>query len=489
MTTLVSCYYKLGKSKHTHEEYDTWIRNLLVNINTNIVIFTSQTEKSYLETILERNKNIQYTIIVKELSDLEINKLYPYIWEDQEMMDPNKRCGRARGCYQLWNSKFHFLKEVIEKNPYNSEYFVWNDIGNIRDKNIIPFLKSYPNKEKISKDKLDIILLNGFTKVQDFFCDEVHFSGSMFGGHKNTVLMICDLYYKFVQYYIVNNRFIGCDQQIISSIFVKHMNLFNPIIPTEYKVDPWFYLYEYYSHNVSVGFYFNCYKNKFATENILLALRKHYPTEKVFLMCDNGDDFTEIANKYNCKYYYSDVNILGGRIINNKKCHCFSDINCARHYLNVIQMAMDYCNSDYLILMEDDVLIMDKIQKYPLHSGGDKNSNNFDVLFKDKSNILNVKYPDRKFSHWNLAGGSIVHINTLKECIQNTNIDDLLELDNYCKPNLEVWHTNDVLLSFILMINGKTNELWTNTNKSNIIHPYKGFYNKSLSINEGVYRN
>ena len=247
MTTLVSCYYKLGKSKHTHEEYDRWIRNLLVNINTNIVIFTSKTEKSYLETILEMNKNIHYTIIVKELYDLEINKLYPNIWESQEHMDPNKRCGRACGCYQLWNSKFHFLKEVIENNPYNSEYFVWNDIGNIRDKNIIPFLKSYPNKDKISQDKLDIVLLNGFTKVQDFFCDEVHFSGSMFGGHKNTILMICDLYYKYFQYYIGNNRFIGCDQQIISSIFIKHMNLFNPIIPTEYKVDPWFYLYQYYN--------------------------------------------------------------------------------------------------------------------------------------------------------------------------------------------------------------------------------------------------
>ena len=248
MTTLVSCYYKLGKSKHTHEEYDRWIRNLLININTNIIIFTSKNEKSYLETILEANKNIKYTIIVKELSDLEINKLYPDIWEGQEMMDPNKRCGRARGCYQLWNSKFHFLKEEIDNNPYNSEKFVWNDIGNIRDKNIIPFLKSYPNKEKISQDKLDIIMLNGFTKVQDFFCDEVHFSGSMFGGHKNTILMICDLYYKYFQYYIGNNRFIGCDQQIISSIFIKHMNLFNPIIPKEYKVDPWFYLYQYYSH-------------------------------------------------------------------------------------------------------------------------------------------------------------------------------------------------------------------------------------------------
>ena len=248
MTTLVSCYYKLGKSKHTHEEYDTWIRNLLVNINTNIVIFTSKNDKSYLETILEDNKNIKSTIIVKELSDLEINKLYPDIWEGQEMMDPNKRCGRARGCYQLWNSKFHFLKEAIENNPYNSEYFVWNDIGNVRDKNIIPFLKSYPNKDKISQDKLDIVLLNGFAKVQDFFCNEVHFSGSMFGGHKNTILMMCDLYYKYFQYYIVNNRFIGCDQQIISSIFVKHVNLFNPIIPRECKVDPWFYLYQYYSH-------------------------------------------------------------------------------------------------------------------------------------------------------------------------------------------------------------------------------------------------
>lgn len=247
MTTLVSCYYKLGKSKHTHEEYDIWIRNLLVNINTNIVIFTSQNDKSYLETILDVNKNIQYTIIVKELSELEINNVYQNIWEDQERMDPNKQCGRARGCYQLWNSKFHLLKEAIDNNPYNSEYFIWNDIGNVRNNNIIPYLKSYPNKDKISKNKLDIVLLKGFSKVQDFFCDEIHFSGSLFGGHKNTILTVCELYYKHFQHYIANNKFIGCDQQIISSVFVRNMNLFNPIIPRVYNIDPWFYLYQYYN--------------------------------------------------------------------------------------------------------------------------------------------------------------------------------------------------------------------------------------------------
>tara|TARA_B110000285_G_scaffold96364_1_gene109934 strand:- start:39 stop:785 length:747 start_codon:yes stop_codon:yes gene_type:complete len=248
MTTIVSCYYRLEHSKHTNNEYDTWIKNLLVNLKTNIIIFTCKKDKSYLQNILDNNSSANYTIIIKELLSLEINKLYPAIWEDQETMDPNKRCGRGRGCYQLWNSKFHFLKEAIENNPYNSEYFVWNDIGNVRDKNIIPYLESYPNTCNISQDKLDIVLLNGFTKFQEFFCDEVHFSGSMFGGHKNTILTMCHLYYKYFQYYIVNNKFIGCDQQIISSIFIKHKNLFNPIIPKEYNVDPWFYLYQYYSY-------------------------------------------------------------------------------------------------------------------------------------------------------------------------------------------------------------------------------------------------
>ena len=255
MTTLVSCYYKLEKSKHTDEEYDRWIRNLLENINTNIIIFTCENEKSYLETILENNKNIQYTIIVKEISNFEINKLYPHIWENQEKLDPGKWCGRARGCYQIWNSKFHFLKEAIEKNPYNSDYFIWNDIGNVRDSRTIPFLRNYPNKDNISQDKLDIVILKGFARLQDFFLDEVHFSGSMFGGHKNTILIIYDLYYKCFQHYIANNQFIGCDQQIISSIFVRNINLFNPIIPNNCKLDPWFYLYQYYSSDISVGFY------------------------------------------------------------------------------------------------------------------------------------------------------------------------------------------------------------------------------------------
>ncbi len=69
----------------------------------------------------------------------------------------------------------------------------------------------------------------------------------MFGGHIDTILKINDLYYKCFNHYVENNKFIGCDQQIISSVCVKNINLFNPIFPIECKVDPWFYLYQYYA--------------------------------------------------------------------------------------------------------------------------------------------------------------------------------------------------------------------------------------------------
>ena len=69
---------------------------------------------------------------------------------------------------------------------------------------------------------------------------------------------------------------------------------------------------------MNVGFYYNCYKNRFATDNILKQTRTVYPDNPIFLICDKGDDLSDLAVKYNCKYYYSPINILGGRVVNNK---------------------------------------------------------------------------------------------------------------------------------------------------------------------------
>jgi hypothetical protein len=255
IATIVSCYYQLKKSKHSPEKYDGWIKNLLLNVNNPIIIFVGSAEEPYIRTIIDQNINIninksQYVLIVKNLNEFPLVKDYETdFWLQQETMDPNPKCGRGQDCYKIWNSKFYFLKEAIELNPFNTDKFVWNDIGNIRGNSAaIKILNTYPSYNAISVDKLDIVLLNPFTDPnQLFFCNEVHFSGSMFGGGREILLELCHLFYLYFNIYALKNHFIGCDQQIISTLFLKNKNKFNCIFPSSDDIDVWFYLYKHYS--------------------------------------------------------------------------------------------------------------------------------------------------------------------------------------------------------------------------------------------------
>jgi hypothetical protein len=237
----------------------------------------------------------------------------------------------------------------------------------------------------------------------------------------------------------------------------------------------------------TIGFYYNCYKNKFATDNVLKQLRKIYPTEPVYLLSDCGDNFADIALKYNCFYKYSPINILGGRVINGKKHMCFTNEQCAKAFLSEIINAIEYCKTDYIILMEDDVFIHDKVRYFPQHAGGDTNiGNKFRNVVHDFTPVLQT-YPNIKFDYWNLAGGSILHCNTIKECIENTSFEEIRKFDYLCKTPFEMWHINDVLLNYLLMIHGKTSDKWVNTQASMISHPDKRFYTE-VDESKGIYR-
>lgn len=238
----------------------------------------------------------------------------------------------------------------------------------------------------------------------------------------------------------------------------------------------------------TIGFYYNCYKNKYATDNILQQLRKVYPEEPVYLLSDNGEDFSDIALKYNCYYKYSSINILGGRIINGKKHMCFTNDTCAKTFLSEILLAIDYCKTDYIILMEDDVFIHEKVNTFPQFAGGNNNTTNKYIdQVHDFKPILSC-YPMIKIDYWNLAGGSILHCETIKQCIESTPFEEIHRFDYLCKTPLELWHTNDILLGYILMINGKTVDQWTNTRASMISHPDKRFYKEGINENIGIYR-
>ena len=258
--TVVTAYYKVP-SKRSHGEYDTFINNFLNNIKCNLIIFTSSDLVKYFKYKIKDKLNI--ILIIKEFDELEIYKKYNNIWESQYLMDNQKNI-RTKFCYIIWNSKLNFIKEAIELNYFNSDKFIWNDIGCIRNSEYIDLLDNYPVYDNISNKKIDIILLNNsIDSSQKYFQDKIHFSGGLFGGNIENMLKFHKLYYYKFDEYLKNNQFIGCDQQIICSVYLENKDLFNAInpyidninesnkyIPCNYS-NKWFYIFYYYSLNTT----------------------------------------------------------------------------------------------------------------------------------------------------------------------------------------------------------------------------------------------
>jgi hypothetical protein len=244
--TVVTCYYRV-KSKHPSEHYDQWINNFLPNVHCNLVIFTSPDLKDYIQ---EKRKHLpeKTHIICIELHDLEIARRYKEFWSRQYELDKSKWCGRTIECYILWNSKLWFVKQAIDLNPFQSDKYVWTDIGCLRDQNITNRVQNYPNYDKISTRKIDIVLLQDIQdNTQTYFLDEVHFAGAMFGSDSKTMLQLYYLFYEKLDTFIRQDKFIGCDQQTISSIYNENRELFNIVRPINKWIDEWFYLWQYFT--------------------------------------------------------------------------------------------------------------------------------------------------------------------------------------------------------------------------------------------------
>lgn len=176
------------------------------------------------------------------------------------------RSNRSKECFILWNSKLEFLKEAIDLNPFGSDKFVWNDIGNVRNPFIKEVISAYPKSVCVSEDKVDITVIRNpglsaamLEKIHVYrssggnvpcFQNEILLSGSIFGSSAETLLKFHTAFYKMFDYYLSENKFIGCDQQIMASILLTNPELFNLIDP--YKVglpkgvDPWFSLQFFY---------------------------------------------------------------------------------------------------------------------------------------------------------------------------------------------------------------------------------------------------
>lgn len=253
--TLITCYYRF-KSKHSDAQYEEWIQNFMAHFSKtpdycSLVVFTSASTAPFLETLLPPEKRT--CLVIREFTDLRFYQHYFSILEEQAAMDPQKHI-RTKECYVVWNSKLDFVKEIIDTNPFQADRFVWSDIGNIRHPH--RHVGWCPTFQNIDPERIDLVLIQPFSEEEEgqhFFFNTVHFSGSIMGGSADAFSALHTIYYETIlEDYLQEDRFIGCDQQLLASAYMKCPGLFHVLRPpltssAPTSVDPWFYLHRYYS--------------------------------------------------------------------------------------------------------------------------------------------------------------------------------------------------------------------------------------------------
>ena len=139
--TVVTAYYPLKKSKHTHEEYMEWIETFFRVVTVPIVCFCPRFVMTSLSRLSRRHPHVHY--ITRELHEFSLTSpKWKEFWEQQYHLDPEKAV-HSPELYMVWALKQEFVKHAIKQDVFKTDYFLWCDIGYFRDKRLT---LSFPNE-------------------------------------------------------------------------------------------------------------------------------------------------------------------------------------------------------------------------------------------------------------------------------------------------------------------------------------------------------
>tara|TARA_B110001450_G_C17639190_1_gene488607 strand:+ start:429 stop:1223 length:795 start_codon:yes stop_codon:yes gene_type:complete len=255
--TIVTCYLNIDKSKHGKEKYKIWIINYLSIIKNNNIVIYCNCDKT-IGLILElRNSYLNKTKIVKiNLEDLYTYKYNDYFIKDNKI-DPEKY--HAPELYLIWNNKVAFMHDAFKNKFFDTEYYMWTDIGMLREEKLYDILNANEfkcNVEKLDKYKITLLKLDNFTLEELSYKNTImpykyqtginRCGGGAIISSKFLIEKWFNIYYSMLDTFVLNDFFAGKDQNILNNIYIKYGdNLFNLVEPNNYNLDKWFYILYY----------------------------------------------------------------------------------------------------------------------------------------------------------------------------------------------------------------------------------------------------
>jgi hypothetical protein len=207
------------------------------------------------------------------------------------------------------------------------------------------------------------------------------------------------------------------------------------------------------------GVYLQCHKNSYATYKCLECLRQFYPTSTVVLLSDNGYDFSEMAKFFGCIYIHENENLW----LTYKDLDSGSHIENSLKLIHRVKNAFSLCKEDYVMWLEDDVIINNPITGpllYDINGFCPNRIQDFsNIELKKTYGFIDVNKEYKITGH----GGSLFHKQNTITCFENQPIvmDILL---NWRKYRFPADIGQDFLFSAIITLNGGR------------IGPYDGHY-------------
>tara|TARA_R100000005_G_C4998229_1_gene204926 strand:- start:2361 stop:3092 length:732 start_codon:yes stop_codon:yes gene_type:complete len=166
------------------------------------------------------------------------------------------------------------------------------------------------------------------------------------------------------------------------------------------------------SKKVQFGCYYAAYKNEKATRFVLENFRKHFPENPILLISDGGDDFSHLAKEFNCGYEHVH-NIFEPK----------EDMYCSTRMLEYwrrLKLSTDYCNKEYLMILEDDVYIRNyfEINRHFNLCGSRKGCQFSSLIKKELRDITH-----RNIDIYGMCGGSFFNVEIFNKIYHEVILD------------------------------------------------------------------
>lgn len=248
--TLVTTFYPIP-SKFPAQKYIQWAIYYL-QLECPIVLYTSEE----LIPLFQRMRGSKpFHIIAKPFEELYMWKTYQQEWIRHKKLDHEPY--HTPELYAIWSQKAIWMEEAIHKNPFQTPYFFWADIGTFR----IPPPETIRTKFPLPRFPTGKILLSSVDSMtnEDFqpsadglpgnFARINRIMGGLWGGDKDACLRWRQAYERMLQTYFLSDRFAGKDQSVMLSAYLQDPSLAEIVQPTTKDGGKWFFLHYLLSDN------------------------------------------------------------------------------------------------------------------------------------------------------------------------------------------------------------------------------------------------